>query len=248
MEGIYLEIEQTGVLNTSVLINDIGYVSTIGSSAGFPRPQPVYIPIQGLGSVNVPLTSDVALSFERGAIRGFITAGYITATIRFGTAFQSALRLNAGWADYNDTATTLAPIACPAGVWTQLTNDGLGVVTNTSFLPPGVTQLWNTTTNEIDMSDLAVGDCVSLRIDLYVTPAMNNTGISWRVYFNAFGGFDLPAYLTAVNMGAGIEYHYTMSTIFYIGSTDVLTGGAEIQLQCTNDSTVRVQGFFLKVG
>jgi hypothetical protein len=73
-----------------------------------------------------------------------------------------------GWADYNDTATTGSPIAVTA-VPAVLTNDGLGVNTNTAYLPiggNGITQLWNTSSNGFDFSDLNVGDMLEIRMDI----------------------------------------------------------------------------------
>lgn len=248
MEGIYLEIEQTGVLSSSVLLNDVAFTAASGNSSGFPRPQPVYVPVQSVGSINLPYTSTTALSFESGSIRGFITAGYITATFRFGAAFKDALQLNSGWANYNDTATALVPIVAAADIWTQVTCDGLGAQTVTDYLPPTVTQLWDTTTNELDFSELNVGDVVTVRIDITTTPSINNSDINCRIHFNAFGGFDLPSYLGTMASGAGVEYQFVLAFPFYIGSADVRDQGAKIEISVDSGSTVQVQGLFIKVG
>jgi hypothetical protein len=75
-----------------------------------------------------------------------------------------------GWADYADVATTGSPIAVSA-VPAVLTNDGLGVDTKTAYLPiggNGITQLWDTSSNGFDFSDLNVGDMVDIRMDISV--------------------------------------------------------------------------------
>ena len=85
-----------------------------------------------------------------------------------------------GFIDYNDAATAVTPIALSANTWTTLTNDGLGAFTNKNYPPSGVTELYNTTSQEIDFSELDLGDAVFIRNDFTVTPNTNNTLLEFR--------------------------------------------------------------------
>ena len=73
----------------------------------------------------------------------------LVTTIHGYISTQSPDGFSGGWADYEDVATTGSPIAVTASP-TVLTNDGLGVDTNTSYLPVGgngITQLWDTSSS-----------------------------------------------------------------------------------------------------
>lgn len=149
-----------------------------------------------------------------------------------------------GWADYNNGP----PQAVLAGVWTQLTNNGLGALTNTAFLPKGVTKLWDTGTNMLDFSGLRVGDIVRLRSDLHVVPTVNNAYFHIRVWFLGDGGWALDKREARMDEGAGITYPLIEDLRFYIGSESMRTSGARIEVQCGCDVEVQVNGFFISLG
>ena len=69
---------------------------------------------------------------------------------------------SAGYAVYEDSKVTTTTLA--AGVFTIIPNDALGTNTTNTYLPLGVTNLWNAGTSSFDFSELAVGDAVEMRI------------------------------------------------------------------------------------
>lgn len=85
-----------------------------------------------------------------------------------------------GWAQYSDTAYTSAvPLAVAAGVRTKVTINGLGTQTNTSGLPAGVSDFWNTSTNKITPAGVndAYGVRFSFKQKLQSTSASRYTDI-----------------------------------------------------------------------
>ena len=155
-----------------------------------------------------------------------------------------------GFADYADTSTQTIKQSIPAGVWTTLQNDGLGSTsTGDTYLPNGVTSLYNGTTNRLDFTDLEVGAQLRLRYDLRITPSVNNTSVAIRINFvtDTFS-FALSSQLPRLDAGAGLEYPEANDISFYIGSTEVQQGYAEVQLFCDNQADVTVNGYYKALG
>lgn len=85
--GIILHVTHTGAVRTSLLVTDVhDGVDTNGRVANA-KPGPLYIPVNS--SVDLLYTSQVAHSFEVGAIRTWVDMGYLTAEFVFGTEFAA---------------------------------------------------------------------------------------------------------------------------------------------------------------
>lgn len=156
-----------------------------------------------------------------------------------------------GFEDYNDLATTSTPIPLTvAGTAYNLTNDGAGAFTNTTYRLPGYSAIWDVATNAFDFSGagLVLGDTVDIRFDMDIV----NSG--------ANGSFDLKLDLA---IGSGAPYtlevdehlYKTAAThnevvmfSIYMGDTNTLNYPAKPTL--TSDSTgdtVIVNGWFVRV-
>lgn len=78
-----------------------------------------------------------------------------------------------GWAEYHDSAyTSGAPLGIVGGVRTKVLIDGLHSNTDTSALPSGVSDLWNTTTNVI--TGLSLNDAIIVRVSYTVDAAASS--------------------------------------------------------------------------
>lgn len=92
--------------------------------------------------------------------------------------------LKGGWADYADATTSVTPISLTQNVWTDLTNDKAGADTITIYKPPFVTgDLWNSTSNSVDFSEIGVGKVLMVRNDFDITAGASNTRLDARLYF-----------------------------------------------------------------
>lgn len=152
-----------------------------------------------------------------------------------------------GWADYEDTATTGSPISVTA-VPTVLTNDGLGVDTNTSFLPVGgngITQLWDTSSNGFDFSDLEVGDMVDIRMDITMIIASNNTAVDVDLFMGSGGSIVVP-FISQQNFKSTGSFEVIRYMGIYIGSEDVRDNLAQLKVSADNNCTCTVHGWYIK--
>jgi len=152
-----------------------------------------------------------------------------------------------GWADYEDVATTGTPIAVSA-VPAVLTNDGLGVDTNTSYLPVGgngITQLWDTSSNGFDFSDLEVGDMVDIRMDITMIITSNNTAVDVDLYMGSGGSIVVP-FISQQNFKSTGSFEVIRYMGIYIGSEDVRDNLAQLKVSADNNCTCTVHGWYIK--
>ena len=152
-----------------------------------------------------------------------------------------------GWADYADVATTGTPISVTATP-TVLTNDGTGVNTNTKYLPiggNGVTQLWDTSSNGFDFSDLDVGDMVDIRMDITMIIASNNTAVDVDLHMGSGGSVVVP-FISQQNFKSTGSFEVIRYMGVYIGSADVRDNLAQLKIKADNNCTCTVNGWYIK--
>ena len=179
------------------------------------------------------------------------SVGQILTATGSGTAtFQTPefTKMVMGWWDYNDTATATTPIALTAaGTEYQLTNNGLGSYTNTTYHLPGITHIWNTSTGYFDFTGLNVGDVVDTRIDIQITTASANNVVDVVIEAGIGGSSYKLKVGTFYFKGAG-TYQVVFPTTLYIGDSNTKNNPARILAKNdTTGSTVRVNGWFTKV-
>lgn len=153
-----------------------------------------------------------------------------------------------GFVDYNDSATETTPIAVLSGVTTVLTNDTLGAQTNRNHLPENVTDLWNSSTNSFDFSQLAVGDHVQIRMHLKVTTTANNTAI--KAFLTMAEGtpteYTIP-YSNGLYKTSTVDDEISRYNSFYIGNEDVRDAPTKLQVLADEDCSIKVVGFYCVV-
>lgn len=179
-------------------------------------------------------------------------AGQILTATGAGTAtFQTPpfTTLKAGWWDYNDVTTQTTPISLAvAGTKYDLTNDGAGVNSQFGFATPQGTHIWNTTTNRLDFTNLAVGDTAELRMDIaYITTSVN-TALTVEFEFSVGTGsaFNLTL-LPQLNFKAAGTYNIVHTRNFYIGSETVRANPARIRAFAdTTGSSIKVNGWYIR--
>lgn len=127
-----------------------------------------------------------------------------------------------GWQDWNDLATKTTPITLTQNVWGSLTNDGEGPYTNLSESVVYRGNIWDTSTNSFDFSDLRIGDLVMFRLTAYVTTHNSNVGVSGKL--TAAQGspseYDVP-FFNGIVKTAGRNL-FSATTFLYIGNTDTM--------------------------
>lgn len=167
------------------------------------------------------------------------------------TAIQSgsgsADNIKGGILDYNDLATSTTPISIPSGlVNVDVTNDGLGAFTNKAYAPVGVTDIWNSTTNLFDWSDLKLGDMIDIRLDLSVTTSSPNQLVEIDLLLGVGGGqYAIPfARNTYKNAGAQNVNRYNG---IYMGDANTINNPAKFVVRSDASATMIVNGWYCKV-
>ena len=140
-----------------------------------------------------------------------------------------------GFIDYNDTATSTTPITLPDGVWVQLTNDGLGAFSNSTYRPYGVCELMSTPGGEVDLRELSLGDAVWIRHDYEVVPTVDNATLQLRYLLGTgAGAYTLEKSVATLSRGAGISYRQTAETDFiYLGDDNTRQNLIAVQVKLT---------------
>ncbi len=129
-----------------------------------------------------------------------------------------------------------------------LTNDAAGAGTYKNWKNPDITDVWNSTTNRFDFTQLDVGDLVEIRIDVEMSAAGPGREIAMELGI-ALG--------TSSEKAIGFGRAETVNTSFtdlsfyrtiFIGSADTRTNPAEIRVRVGSpDITFRVEGILAKV-
>jgi len=151
-----------------------------------------------------------------------------------------------GFIDYTDAATQTTPINYTAPDAIEIPCDGLGAYTVTAYKPLNVTNLWNTTTNRIDLSELNLGDEFTLCVELEATTLSNNP------LFEVYATFDLTGSpytkkLTTDYYKVAGTYNIAAAREMYIGFAGTKNNPAAIYFKCDVNCTLKVIGIFITV-
>ena len=177
---------------------------------------------------------------------GTATTASVRANFQAAKNEIEALQTRTGYADYNDVTTQTTPISPVVSTWTKLTNDKAGANTRLR-LPAGVTDLWNSTTNRMVLTELPVDSIIDARIDLVVTTTSANQIVKVRTQL-AIGDpvqFELES-TEIIYKTAGV-HKVVVPTSFYIGSNAVKNNPGEFQIFSDASCTVKVNGWYFRV-
>ena len=152
---------------------------------------------------------------------------------------------SAGYAVYEDSRVTTTTLA--AGVFTVIPNDALGTNTTNTYLPLGVTNLWNAGTSSFDFSELAVGDAVEMRIIVQPTTTSNNTEIELDLFLGSGGAQYKVPFITTQNFQFAGLFEATRYTSFPIRDEDTRTSPAQFKAIADKNCTLQTDDFFVKV-
>ncbi len=148
-----------------------------------------------------------------------------------------------GFFDYNDLTTSSTPISVVGGAgYTYLTNDGAGAFTNKLYPPNGVTDVWDTTLNQFDFSQLSLGSKVETRLDIEVTTSSPNTAFSVALEV-AIGGspYDI-SWINSFQKTAGV-HKLVVSSFIYVGDSNTRDNPAKFKIQSDENIDVKVLGW-----
>lgn len=124
----------------------------------------------------------------------------------------------------------------------KVLNDGAGVNTRTDLPPAGVTSVYDPVTSEFDLSQLSVGDNVTIRVDWEITTTAANQSITTQLNVDNNGApfniaFDYSEFKTAGTRP------YAREITLFIGSNDVKDNPIEIQFSSDANATLNLGGW-----
>ena len=152
-----------------------------------------------------------------------------------------------GFFDYADLATQTTPISFVNGVDKKLTNDGLGATTNKNYPPYGITDVWSTSTNACNFSQLSLGDAVGIRFDITATTTSANQVISGYIKLGVGTASEYQLQIFSENIKTSGENHRVFYTKLYIGNEDIRTEPAEFYILSDNNGNVKVNGWYFQI-
>ena len=152
-----------------------------------------------------------------------------------------------GFFDYADLATQTTPISFVNGVDKKLTNDGLGATTNKNYPPYGITDVWSTSTNACNFSQLSLGDAVGIRFDITATTTSANQDINGYIKLGVGTAGEYQLQIFSENIKTSGANHRVFYTKLYIGNEDIRTAPAEFYILSDNNGTVKINGWYFQI-
>jgi hypothetical protein len=151
-----------------------------------------------------------------------------------------------GHFSYSDAATSITPLTVTGGGGdVVLTNDTLGANTMRDFKPCGVPDVWNPTTNRFDFSDLALGDEITIRMDLSLITTSPNTEVNINLHL-ADDSYVIP-FLTSMDYKTAKTHIVLETNRIFIGNLGTLNGGGFIAMNVDKTCTVEVHGWYCSI-
>ena len=152
-----------------------------------------------------------------------------------------------GFFDYNDLATQTTPISVTGGAgFVVITNDGLGPFTNKTYRPSSVSEIFNTTTNQFDFTDLKLGDMIDFRFDIEITTTSPNQDIEFDLFLGVGAGEYVIPIVSGSIKSAGV-HTLNRFTGIYMGDNNTLLSPGELKISSPDNCTVKNNGVYAKI-
>lgn len=152
-----------------------------------------------------------------------------------------------GFFDYADLETQTTPLVLVSNVSKKLTNDTLGVSTNTSNAPYGVSSLWDSSTNTFNFSQLSIGDTIDIRFDVNVTTTVSNQIVKGYIKLGVGSPSEYILGIFGQQIKTPASNTQTIFTSIYIGNTDLIDYPSEVYLLTENSGSAKVNGWYCRV-
>ena len=132
-----------------------------------------------------------------------------------------------------------------ANIWTPIKNDGAGQFTYLDYVMPNV-DIYNTTNNNLDFSDLVLGDSIDIRFDGIITTNTANESVSVRVMLDV-GGIDVPLEFIRNTYKNSGTYPLFGSIRVDMLTEEVRSGVSRLEIMSDASSTLDLNGWNIKV-
>lgn len=161
------------------------------------------------------------------------------------TELYSFLGVTHGFFDYNDSGASISVTV--AGSPVVLTNDEAGAFTNKTYPPDGVTDVWDSTLDVFDWSELSLGDTIDIRLEFELTTISVNTEIKVDLHLGTGGSsYTIPFIIESNFKNTGTRTVSKYNGI-YMGDLNTLDNGGRFKITTDKDCSVVVNGWYCKV-
>lgn len=173
------------------------------------------------------------------------SAQTMASTLNGATISDETVRM--GMQDYADATTSGTPISVTSGGgFVALTNDGAGAGTNKTFKVAGIGELWDTSGQVFDWTDMELGDQVNIRLNIRVTTTGANQVVSVKMVA-AIGGtpYDI-FWQSSYYKTSGLQDPIVKTSLVYMGDANTLNNGARFEVESDGNCTVEVIGWAIQ--
>tara|TARA_R110002020_G_scaffold21430_1_gene72823 strand:- start:449 stop:1036 length:588 start_codon:yes stop_codon:yes gene_type:complete len=166
--------------------------------------------------------------------------------IKINDNFTEVYNSTNGFIDYNDTT---GAIALTADTWTEISNNGLGAFSNSTYKPQNVSELMNVSTGQIDPTELTLGDTILVRNDFKINPNTNNALLEFRYQLGNGGGvYTLETNLGRLDNGSGKDYRFSLKPdLIYMGDSNTMDNPIKIQVKLSTNGTLTNAGSVIQL-
>lgn len=157
---------------------------------------------------------------------------------------QSTLAVDRGTLVVADTATQTTPINHTGGTPTELTNDGLGALTDATYAPTGITQFFNSGTDKLDFdTGYTLGDIITLRVDVDVTTTASNQEVDLQLTLGEGTDDEITKLISTKFFPTAAEHNMVAEITFCLSNQDYLDAAGNIEINSASNATVKVNSF-----
>jgi len=148
---------------------------------------------------------------------------------------------------YSDLATTGTPLTIVATVPKKLTNDTLGDYTVTSNAPYGVSSVWNSIDNQLDFSQMTIGDLLTLRVDANITTSSANQTLKCYMKMGVGSASEFDLILTQGLIKSAGTYPFVAEVSFDLAYQDIVDNPAEIYVLSDGNGSIVINGWYIDI-
>lgn len=148
-----------------------------------------------------------------------------------------------GFFDYNHGGGSQSFTGTPI----NLDNDAAGALTLKTYAPPGISDIWDNTTNAFDFTELALGDEIRIRIDISVTTSSPSQEVVLNLNLAQGSGSDYSIpWIVSTYKSAGV-HNLIRYNAFYMGNLETLNNPAYFEFDSDANATVQVNGWYCSI-
>lgn len=153
-----------------------------------------------------------------------------------------------GFEDYADNASGAQPLT--SGSWVDLTNDGAGASSLTTYRLPGFSAIWDVSNNQFDWdaAGLSLGDTVDIRFDVTFNINTSNDEVALRMDLAHGDAAEYSIEVYRNQFKSTGNHRVTALTSIYMGNLVTLNNPAKLAgFSDSTSDTCTVHGFYVRV-